>query len=182
MPNLRGQLLIASPRLSDPNFIRTVVLMVQHGDEGALGLVLNRPLETTVADVCEKLIEGPCRADGPLLQGGPCEGPLMVLHAHQARSDLEVVSGVHFTTDREKIEWLLGNAEADEVRCFVGYAGWGAGQLEAELETGSWLCFAGQAQHVFGPNDRLWSKLTTSLVAGEGLLEPDDVPDDPSMN
>ena len=78
---IQGQLLIASSRLMDPNFVRTVILLVRYGDDGALGLVLNRPLETSVKEACEKVLETPCNADGNLFQGGPCEGPLTVERA-----------------------------------------------------------------------------------------------------
>src|SRR3982751_5237695 len=103
MKSLKGHLLISSPRLMDPNFVRTVVLMVQHGEEGALGLILNRPLQATVRDVCEKVLETPCEIEAPLHQGGPCEGPLMVLHTDAdggIGGEVEVMPGVHFTAER----------------------------------------------------------------------------------
>src|SRR4051812_33289830 len=119
MPSLQGHLLIASPRLMDPNFARAVVLMVQHGDEGALGLILNRPLGTTLREVCEKVLETDCAIEAFLHQGGPCEGPLMVVHTDEAGGEIEVMPGVHFTAERGKIERLL---TADEVtaKFFVG--------------------------------------------------------------
>ena len=107
MDSLQGKLLIASPRLLDPNFARAVVLMVQHGEEGALGLVLNRPLETSVSDLFEQVLGAPTAAEGVLHQGGPCKGPLMVLHTHEEAADLTVRDGVYFSTEREKIESLI---------------------------------------------------------------------------
>src|SRR5205814_2997514 len=80
MKSLQGQLLIASPKLFDPNFFRSVVLLVQHTENGALGLILNHPLEMTIANAWEQVSEMPCEATGVLHQGGPCDGPLMVLH------------------------------------------------------------------------------------------------------
>src|SRR5437660_1340859 len=103
MKSLQGQLLLASSRLPDPNFARTVILMVRHGEEGALGLVLNRPLETTVHEACSEVLETPCAAEGFLYQGGPCEGPLMALHTNADASDMDVIEGVYFTTEREKM-------------------------------------------------------------------------------
>src|SRR5687768_5273835 len=91
MKSLQGQLLIASPKLFDPNFFRSVVLLVQHTDAGALGLVLNRPLEMTINDAWGQVSETPCDATGFLHQGGPCEGPLMVLHTDSALPELPVI-------------------------------------------------------------------------------------------
>ena len=183
MASLKGQLLIASPRLMDPNFVRTVVLMVQHGDEGALGLVLNRPLTATVRDVCEKVLETSCEVEAHLHQGGPCEGPLMVLHAttddDSTEHESEVVPGVYFTAERGTIEDLLRGIADGDAKFFVGYAGWGAGQLESELETGSWLTCPADPAHVFEAGEKIWSKLTTSITAG---IDPDRIPDDPSVN
>jgi putative transcriptional regulator len=136
--SFKGQLLLSSSRLVDPNFARAIVFMISHSDEGSLGLVLNRPLEMTVKEACEQVLETTCDVHGTLYQGGPCEGPLMVLHTPTAglSAEVEVVPGVCFTTDREKIESLLVDADVT-AKYFVGYSGWGAGQLEAEIETGS---------------------------------------------
>ena len=184
MKSLKGHFLIASPRLSDPNFARAVVLMVQHGDEGALGLIVNRPLETTIREVCEKVLDSPCGVEAALHQGGPCEGPLMVLHTRGGIAegdDVQVLPGVYFTAERGKIERLMGEDQPEEVRSkfFVGYAGWGAGQLEGELETGSWLTTRADSSQVFEPGEKLWPKLTTALTAG---IDPARIPDDPSVN
>src|ERR1700720_344277 len=94
--SFQGQLLLASSRLADPNFARAVVLMVSHGEEGSLGLVLNRPLEMTVKEACEQVLETTCEIDDALHQGGPCEGPLMVLHTQMPALQLEpeIVPGI----------------------------------------------------------------------------------------
>jgi putative transcriptional regulator len=182
MESLAGQFLIASPRLVDPNFARSVVLMVQHGEEGALGLIINHPLDTSLEDVCEKILETPCSTDGVLFQGGPCEGPLMVVHTHSNRSDIEIKPGVHFSTERESIEWLLRYNEAP-IRFFVGYSGWTAGQLETEMETGSWLTVPAGEEQIFkgGGGEELWSKLLTIATLGK-WIDPARIPDDPTLN
>jgi putative transcriptional regulator len=180
MQSLAGHFLIASPRLADPNFVKSVVLMVQHGEEGALGLVVNRPLDTSVEEICEKVLETPCSTEGVLYQGGPCEGPLMVVHTHNARSDIEVRPGVHFSTERESIEWLLKYNEAP-IKFFVGYSGWAAGQLENEMETGSWLSVPAEEDQIFQDGEELWSKLLTAATLGK-WIDPERIPDDPSLN
>ena len=180
MDSLAGQFLIASPRLVDPNFAKAVVLMVQHGEEGALGLIVNRPLETSVEEICEKVLETPCAAEGVLYQGGPCEGPLMVVHTHGSRSDIDVKDGVHFSTERDSIEWLLRYNEAP-IKYFVGYSGWAAGQLENEMESGSWFTLPAEEEQIFQAGEELWSKLFAAATLGK-WIDPARIPDDPSMN
>jgi len=184
MDSLQGQLLIASAKLVDPNFARSVIVMVQHGEEGALGLIVNRPLETTMKEVCEKALDLPCEVDGQLHQGGPCEGPLMVVHTHENVSDLEVFPGVYFTTDKSKIEWLMQHNEDAAIKFFVGYAGWAPGQLEGEIESESWLIAPADARQVLDGSpsgEEQWSKLMTQLTLGK-YLDPTRIPDDPSLN
>jgi putative transcriptional regulator len=180
MDSLQGQLLIASPRLVDPNFVHSVVVMVQHNDDGALGLILNRPLQTTIKEVCEKALDIPCELEAALHQGGPCEGPLMVVHTNETQSDIEVFPGVFFTTDREKIEWLLNHNDG-AIKFFVGYAGWAAGQLESEIETESWLIAPADARVVLDGDLEQWSKLMTHLTLGK-WIDPERIPEDPSLN
>jgi putative transcriptional regulator len=180
MDSLQGQLLIASPRLADPNFARSVVVMVQHNDDGALGLIVNRPLQTTIKEVAEKALDIPCGVEATLHQGGPCEGPLMVVHTHETQSDIEVFPGVYFTTDRDKIEWLMAHNDG-AIKFFVGYAGWAAGQLESEIETESWLIAPADARVVLDGDMEQWSKLMTSLTLGK-WIDPERIPEDPSLN
>ncbi len=178
----QGQLLIASRKLVDPNFSRSAVLLVQYREEGALGLVLNRPLETTVAEAWRQVSEEPCSCERLLHQGGPCEGPLMVVHDDESLSEVEVVPGVHFTTNREAIEDLVNRPEAKS-KFFVGYAGWGAGQLESEIESGSWLTTRATIEQVFTQDD-VWETLSKSLTRAAAFpwLDPKLIPDDPSVN
>src|SRR4051812_3769237 len=138
MKSLQGQLLIASPKLFDPNFFRSVVLLVQHSEAGALGLILNHPLEMTINDAWAQVSEIPCDAQGFLHQGGPCDGPLMVLHTDASMNEMSVLPQVFFTTDRDEIQNLVTQNQS-QMKFFVGYAGWSPGQLESELEDGEWL-------------------------------------------
>ena len=186
MKSLQGQLLIASPKLFDPNFFRSVVLLVQHTDNGALGLVLNRPLEMTINDAWGQVSEMPCEVSGLLHQGGPCEGPLMVVHSEPELSQIEVTPGVHFSTEKDAIEQLVARDDAGRTRMrfFVGYAGWGPGQLEAEIEHASWLSAPAAAEQVFGPTETLWDALMKLIArsAATPYMDPKTIPDDPSVN
>jgi len=183
MDSLQGQLLIASAKLVDPNFVRSVIVMVQHGDEGALGLIVNRPLETTMKEVSEKALDIPCAVDGQLHQGGPCEGPLMVLHTDEDRAEMVVGGGMYFCTSRERIEKLI-DGQASHTKFFVGYAGWTAGQLESEMGEGSWLTAPANIDAVFEGDEHLWTDLVRAIsrAAVTNMVDPKRIPDDPSVN
>lgn len=178
--SLQGQLLIAMPNLTDPNFFRTVVLIVQHNETGALGLILNRESRASVEEVAEKLLEDPGSAiEGFVHQGGPCDGPLMIVHDEESAADLTIIEGVHFTTDRTKLEWLLRKHDG-KAKVFVGYSGWSAGQLEGEMESNSWIAFAASSNDVFGavPN---WQAFATKAFLSQ-YVQPNRIPPDPSLN
>lgn len=181
--SLQGQFLIASPQLLDRNFARSVVLLVRHGEDGALGLILNRPLDAKLETIWDQVSQAPCAIDRTLYHGGPCEGPLMVLHANPAQSQMQAAEGVHFTADREMIEQLVSD-EAPDTRFFVGYAGWALGQLENEIAEGSWLSFPASGQQIFAQEEASWDNLfrRAHRAAVFPWLDPKRVPDDPSVN
>src|SRR5262245_13301244 len=106
-PSFRGHLLIAAPSLVDPNFNRTVVLIIEHGDQGTLGLVLNRPSDTTVTELWSQIGNEPCSNERPLYMGGPVEGPLMALHRHESLGDNAVVDGVYFSVQKDNLTELV---------------------------------------------------------------------------
>ena len=183
MKSLKGHLLIAAARLMDPNFFRTVVLIVQHNEQGALGLVLNRPTDTTISEAWEQIDEMPCPAEGFIHQGGPCEGPLMAVHGDCEAADIEVMPGVYFATERDFINKVVTQADVAK-KFFVGYAGWSPGQLESELEDGGWLVAQATTEVVFADDPEQWTKLMKgiSFNAIYGGLDPKLIPPDPSMN
>jgi putative transcriptional regulator len=137
--SLKGQLLLASPALFDPNFRRTVVLVTEHNEEGAAGLVLNRPSETAVAEAVRDLL--PLVADDERVYvGGPVqEQAVLVLAEFDDPDDaaMLVVDDVGFVPGDGDFDLLA--ASTRRARVFAGYAGWGPGQLEAELEESSWI-------------------------------------------
>ncbi|MGE0760475.1 MAG: YqgE/AlgH family protein [Pirellulaceae bacterium] len=181
--SLRGHCLVASPSLKDPNFYRSVVLMVQHDESGALGLILNRPTGSSIRDIWEMVSSEPCACDSPIYLGGPVRGPLAAVHQDRDRSDLEVVDGLYYTVDEKSLGELL-QSSADTYRIFVGYAGWAPGQLESELEAGGWLTTPANRQEVFSEPARLWQ--TISRRIGREFLQATvklkGGPEDPSLN
>lgn len=183
MQSLQGKLLIASPELRDPNFFHTVVLMVRHNVEGALGLVLNRPLSVRLPEVWSQVSTAECRRSDLIHLGGPCEGPLMAVHDWAELGETEISSGLHFSTDRSALEQLAADPER-QIRFFAGFAGWSAGQLEAELAEDSWLTLPGAEQHVFTIENDLWDKVMRELKGREILdvLKIREVPPDLRAN
>lgn len=183
MDSIKGKLLVAKPRLVDPNFVETVVFMVHHDEDGAMGVILNRPTPVTVLSAWERVSEKPCRVEGVIYQGGPCDGPLIVIHRHASASQIEVIDGVHFCADPEKIEWLAENGESP-LKFVVGHSGWGEGQLERELEEDAWLVVPATAEQVFAEGKELWSVVMKALLARSGVrnLRPGIIPSDPSLN
>ena len=180
MDSTRGQLLIAGPGLSDPNFWRTVVLIVEHSDDGALGLVLNRPSETTVGEAVSEL-EPVLDVDEPLYIGGPVQPSALIVLAEF--DDAESAALIAF----EDVGVLGTAVEAGTPppvrrgRAFVGHAGWGPGQLDAELERGDWILDPAKREDAFTetPLD-LWGAVLTRKGGSFALVAR--MPADPSVN
>lgn len=165
MTSLQAHLLIATPELAEP-FTRSVVLLVRHNEEGALGLILNRRTGAQLQENWSKLSDTTCRREAPIFLGGPCEGPLAALHTQEFLLDMEVMPGLYFSAGKEKLE-TLASQEADasgDVKFFAGYSGWAAGQLENEIARGSWSVMPAKPEHVFWHEDELW-KRSTRFVA-----------------
>ena len=183
MNSLKGQLLIASTRLLDPNFVQAVILMIQHNKDGAMGLVLNRQTEVAVRDAWAQVSESPCVRKDNLYIGGPCEGVLMALHTFASASQVEVFPGLHFATETQHMEWLLQQADTP-MRFCVGYAGWSPGQLETEMEGGSWIVTAGTVERIFMPDDAQWPGIKRELAMAAVLpnYNPSIISPDPSRN
>jgi putative transcriptional regulator len=180
VPSLRGQLLIAAPTLLDPNFSRTVVLICEHGDEGALGLVLNRRTELEVAAAVpelHELIDG----DDHLWSGGPVQPSSIVLLAEfdDPGEALMVTGDVGLVLEGTDMD-SLGDTTR-RARAFVGYSGWGAGQLEAEVEADDWIIAPSDPEDAFTdePGD-LWRRVLERKGGRYALLAT--MPPDPSLN
>jgi putative transcriptional regulator len=178
MATLRGKLLVAAPKLVDPNFYRAVLLMVQHADEGAMGLVLNRPTQTALRQAWAEAEGGDCSADVLLYQGGPCEGPLMLLHTHEPAGQIELGDGLYFSAEEDHVRWLV-EGDGGPIKAFVGYAGWSPGQLEEEIAQGAWLVVESDLQTLVSA-DPDWEDLIRRLIPG--MIEVKIMPQDPRLN
>jgi putative transcriptional regulator len=151
-----NQFLVAMPGMNDPNFAQTVTLVCDHGPQGALGIVINRPLAMTLGEVFEQFGLDATRsrvASDPVLQGGPVQTDRgFVLHTpgRSWDSTLAVSDGLHLTTSRDIVDALARGEGPDAALFALGYAGWDAGQLEEELARNAWLTVPADARLLFG--------------------------------
>jgi putative transcriptional regulator len=156
-----GALLVSKPELSDPNFIHTVVVLVQYSEEkGAFGLIVNRRTTATLARVLPDLKNGSAHM---VYEGGPVQTDLMLalFRSRTKPQQGEHVAGdVYETGSSEAIEKIAGAATAERFHAYVGYCGWGQGQLENEVQAGAWAVLMPDARVLFDDDpDSLWQRL-----------------------
>jgi putative transcriptional regulator len=179
--SVRGQLLIAGPTLQDPNFWRTVVLVIEHSDSGALGLVLNRPSDSTVGDTVPQLAEI-ADAQEEILVGGPVgQSAVIVLADFEDPDEAALIAfenvGVlgHGSTEQP-----LGTG-LRRTRIFAGHSGWGPGQLDSELERGDWILEPARHSDAFAADPMgLWTSVLERKGGSYALVAR--MPPDPSLN
>jgi len=179
--SLRGKLLVASPALVDPNFARTVVLITEHNDEGAMGIVLNRPSELSVGEAAPELVDV-AGSDASVYVGGPVQPQALVLLGEFTDLDAAawiIVADVGLASADYQLEELAGAVRRGRV--YAGYSGWGAGQLEAEMEVDSWIVEPPLPAELFPDDpDGLWSDVLARKGGRYALISR--MPPDPSMN
>ena len=183
MKSFKGYFLVASPHLQDTNFFRTVVLVIQHDEEGAFGVVMNRPTNSTIGDVPELAEQALCEPDTPIHLGGPVQGPLTAIHSDISLGEFEITPGVYFAASQEEIERIVSQPQGS-FRLFSGYSGWAPGQLDAELEAGGWLTEPATPEDVFSNYEDLWNRVARriGLEILSPTIRPETIPEDPSMN
>ena len=191
--SLVGNCLIASPRLADPNFFRSVVLILEHSEEGAFGVILNRRSDCRIQDVMKQFCNHDCDVEGYLYDGGPVEGPLLAIHDQRdfhSCTELEVEPalllqdfGLFYTAAESQLLELTSRPNA-KYKMLDGYAGWEAMQLEAELEIGGWFQSKITKEEVFSDADSLWTEkirlVGDSILANS--LEQAIAVKDPNLN
>lgn len=183
MESLEGHLLVASPQLMDPNFARTLVLLIQHSQEGALGVVVNRPSGKSIQELWREVGSEPCHSRLPVYVGGPVPGPLMSLHTRPNLAEAEPAPGVFFAAKKQHLDALVLDEEPT-YKVFIGHAGWGAGQLESELRQGAWRTLPAAAEHVFSTDEQLWETVFRQLGQDilKSILNVQELPPDPTVN
>jgi len=174
--SLAPALLLSMPQLVDPNFNRTVVLLCKHGDEGAFGLVVNRPLVTAGRVVVQ--LDPPVSTDRELQvwMGGPVEPQrswiLVGGDPADAASGMRIAERLYLSTSPDLLRQMLEPDPPPSTRLVIGYAGWGPGQLEAELEASAWLMSDVDRDLIFDtPAERMWEAAIRRLGADPAALQ-----------
>lgn len=183
--DFRGHFLISMPGMADPRFERCVIYLCTHSSAGAMGLIVNKLLEDITFDEIRKQLadegvdenEADPGLNVPIYLGGPVErGRGFVLHSadYSLESSLEVNSKISLTASIEIIEAIAQNSGPDEYLLALGYAGWGAGQLEAEMIENSWLSCEATPEILFEPNPKKKYDSALALMGVDAALLSSD--------
>jgi putative transcriptional regulator len=175
--SLKTHLLIAMPALEDPNFARTVTYICEHGENGAMGIVINRPTELHLTDILQHMELGTAMGEAgaqTVFLGGPVEEERgFVLHTHTAPWDstLAVDDVISITTSRDILEAMAKGDGPSKTLVALGYAGWGAGQLEQEMKDNAWLSCPAESSILFDlPPEERWEAAVRLIGVDVSLL------------
>lgn len=181
--SLQGQLLVASPRLKDSGFSRAVVLLLRHDENGAMGVLLNRPTAETISGLWKKVSRTRCTNQAHVSFGGPVSGPVFALHDRSNLAEFEIPPGVFLAAEKGHLEALVTQTK-QPLRLFVGHAGWEQGQLEQEIAAGAWHVTPARREHIFNEVDDLWGAVMRQIGHSfvRDVLKIKQIPANPSLN
>jgi len=176
--NLTNQFLIAMPGMAGDTFAGTVIYMCEHTDKGALGLVINKPIDIKLKNLFEKVELSLTRAEAPVFFGGPVQTERgFVLHERLSEngghynSSLQIPGGLEMTTSKDVLEALSNGAGPKKVLVTLGYSGWGAGQLEEEMGRNSWINVSAAPEIIFDtPVEQRYTKALSLLGIDARML------------
>jgi len=177
----KGNLLVAMPKLNDPNFRQTVILLCEYGHDGALGVVLNRPTEMAVSTLMDGFDE--VSGGDKVYSGGPVakNGMLILCRGDLASDGHSVFDGVFVPKNLDRIKTPGALGDCGEIRCYLGYTGWAAGQLEGEVAEGAWKILPPDSTLIFEADPAvLWPQMMRRL--GDRWAFYATMPLDPNMN
>jgi putative transcriptional regulator len=182
MKSLQGHFLVASPHLHDSTFSKAVVLVVDHTENGAFGLIVSGPGEDRSYIQHDRFREQLPQL-AKLYNGGPVTGPLMAVHTKPALSEWRILPGLFFSGDEKNVLSLMRSG-TQPCKLFFGYAGWDKGQLEYEVEKGVWRAAPATCEQLFADDGDLWEMLTKRNFDQQLsiLFNIRHVPADPLLN
>ena len=157
-------------------------MLFQHTEEGASGVILNRPSDVSIAKVWDEVAKEPSDCQDFVNIGGPVEGPLIALHSSLTLAETPVIEGVFLSMGRDNLNQLVNQSD-QQFKIYSGYSGWGPGQLESEIEQGGWLTLPANVNQVFDSPEGLWKQVCSQV--GHDILKPHIgkiLPTDPSLN
>lgn len=187
--SLRGQFLIAAKHLRDSNFYKSIVLMLEHNDEGAMGLIVNRPTHVSVSQALSQHFDLPS-TEHFLFNGGPVEeNALLILH-NSTDFDQEhepIVPGVFVGTSPDIFDRVTESMNEPDsefrFRIYSGYSGWGAGQLEFEMSRGDWFTLPATAEFIFRSDPyEVWEDVLAALQRRHRIVPESEEPASPEWN
>jgi putative transcriptional regulator len=155
--DLGGQLLVATTNCADSMLQGTVCLILHHGAEGSMGLVLNRAIELDTDGLWKFLNAPEERTSRPIRFGGPVSGPILALHNHKECAEVAAAAGIYIAAHVDKLQQLIAS-HSGEVRIVVGQVLWKVGQLEHEIGQGMWLPLPATPELVFAPEEEMWRR------------------------
>jgi putative transcriptional regulator len=182
MNSFQGNFLVAAPYQLDPNFVKTAILVVEHADRGAFGVIVNNTREEA-----SRLPSGSFgrrfSSKVKLSFGGPVTGPLMAVHMNAPLGEREFLPGVFFSGKEKNVLKLMGQAE-HLCQIFMGYAGWGPRQLDYEVERGIWRVVPATPELIFSESRDLWTQLSRQASRQQLriMFNIKHIPADPLLN
>ena len=182
---LEGTLLVASPQMTDARFQRTVILVLHHNEDGAMGVVLNQRLPSSADHIWEELGSQIDAGDDRAHLGGPLTGSITVLHDVQETRGMQPQGRIYVLQKQEQFDKLIDAIGDGSYRFFVGHAGWSSGQLESEIADGSWLSIPASPDFVFAEDDGdMWvsAMREVGLNFYRDVLGIEEFPEEVSMN
>jgi putative transcriptional regulator len=182
MNSFKGQFLVAARHQLDPNFAKTVILVCAHTEKTAFGVVVSRSREGN--DCLRQSSAAWCRpGKAKLVRGGPVTGPLMAIHSRALFGEWQILPGVFFSRKEKNVLALMRRSER-LCRIFTGYVGWGPGQLDDEVQQGTWRVVPATSEQVFQGDSELWERLSdvASRMQLRSMLSIRYIPLDPLLN
>jgi putative transcriptional regulator len=157
MNSFQGQFLVADRGQLDPNFVKTVILVCGHTKRGAFGVIVNRAPEGTARPE-QRNAKRRCSGEARFFRGGPVVGPLMAIHTCAFFGEWQILPGVFLSRRERNVLTLMWRSQFP-CRIFRGYVGWGAGQLDREVQQGTWRVVPAAAEEIVAGDGDLWERL-----------------------